>query len=92
MIWRDLMLYAHVNKQPVMLPGGDQRGRDNGDDIVAGGKSLIESVFGGLFGRDDRRDSDLGSPNRPQDPSATGSTSDTPRPRRKKSWLEELFE
>jgi penicillin-binding protein 1A len=92
MIWRDLMLYAHVNKQPVSLPGGDQRGRDYGDDIVAGGRSLIESVFGGLFGSDDRRDHDLGSPNRPQDPSATGSTSDTPRPRRKKTWLEELFE
>jgi hypothetical protein len=88
------MLYAHVNKQPVMLPGGDQRGRDYGEDIVAGGKSLIESVFGGLFGGDDRRDHDLGTPSRPSDPEATGSTEDAPRPRRtrKKTWLEELFE
>ncbi len=97
MIWRDLMLYAHVDKQPVMLPGGDQRGRDYGDDIVAGGKSLIESVFGGLFGgneRDERRNSDLGSPDSSQDPSATGSTSDARRTpsRRKKTWLEELFD
>lgn len=94
MIWRDLMLYAHVNKQPVMLPGGDQRGRDYGDDIVAGGKSLLDSVFGGLFGSDDRRDHDLGTPGRPRDPSATGSTTETERPqrRRKKTWLEELFE
>ncbi|MEJ2125717.1 MAG: PBP1A family penicillin-binding protein [Alphaproteobacteria bacterium] len=43
MIWHDLMLYAHVNKQPVMLPGGDRRERDSGGDIVAGGRSLFDS-------------------------------------------------
>ncbi|MEJ2118592.1 MAG: hypothetical protein P8Y36_12165 [Alphaproteobacteria bacterium] len=101
MIWHDLMLYAHVNKQPVMLPGGDRRERDSGGDIVAGGRSLFDSVFGGLFGDSERRDSDLGTPDssrsRSRDPYSTGSTSDErrsrrERPARQKTWLEELFE
>lgn len=102
LIWRDLMLYAHVNKPPLPLPGADHAhqvadgGGDNiGEEIVAGGKSLFDTVIGGIFG------SDSGADVGPSSPSTTGSTGSgaggTKPPagaaqRGKKSWLEDLFE
>ncbi len=77
MIWRDLMIYAHVNKQPAYLPGGEQlqAGGRQGRD----GETLWDSLFGA--GGGPGRDTTLGTPT-----ASTGRT-DT----RRKSWLEEFF-
>jgi len=83
LIWRDLMVYAHVNKVPAYLPGGEQlqAGNRASPSVGGGSRSLWDTIFG-----DDRRggttDSTLGTP--------TASTTPT-RSREKKSWLEELF-
>ena len=83
LIWRDLMIYAHVNKEPAYLPGGEQLQAGNRASPSAGGRS--GSFWDSIFGDDRRgvaRDSTLGTP--------TASTTPT-RSREKKSWLEELF-
>ena len=93
MIWRDLMLYAHVSKQPALLPGGGQRqqqasgwdpfdaiGRDGGGG-GGGGRSLWDSLFGGSETSDDPT---LGLP------PATGEDRDSGR--RRRSWLEDFFD
>jgi penicillin-binding protein 1A len=83
LIWRDLMVYAHVNKEPAYLPGGEQlqAGTRASPSVSGGSGSFWDTLFG-----DDRRstsrDSTLGTP--------TASTTPT-RSREKKSWLEELF-
>ena len=83
LIWRDLMIYAHVNKQPAFLPGGDRSSRRAAGTGVPqnGGGSLWDALFG-----DDRRvarDTTLGTP--------TASTTATTRGNTRKSWLDELF-
>jgi penicillin-binding protein 1A len=86
-IWRDLMIYAHVNKEPAFLPGGEQLQAGNGGPLPGAarsgsGRSLWDTLFG-----DDRpvaSDSTLGTP--------TAGTSATPaRSSGRKSLLEELF-
>ena len=81
LIWRDLMIYAHLNKEPAYLPGGEQLQAGNGAPSRRGGGG---SLWDTLFGDDQRggaRDSTLGTP--------TAST--TARGSAKKSWIEELF-
>lgn len=41
MIWRDLMLYAHVGKEPVQLPGAEYQVSEDG----AGDRSFLDSLF-----------------------------------------------
>ena len=88
LIWRDLMTYAHVNKQPAFLPGGEVLQANNrvapGAGTSSGGGSLWDTIFG-----DDRRgsarDSTLGTP--AAGPARGGGSLS----REKKSWLEEIF-
>ena len=87
LIWRDLMIYAHVNKEPAYLPGGEVLQANNriapGAGTSSGGGSLWDTLFG-----DDRRavarDSTLGTP-------TTASTASRSSGGGKKSWIEELF-
>jgi penicillin-binding protein 1A len=81
LIWRDLMIYAHVNKQPAFLPGGEQLQAGNRAPPSSGGSG--GSLFDTLFGEDRRvaRDTTLGTP-------AAGTAT---RGSGRKSWLEELF-
>ncbi len=85
LIWRDLMIYAHVNKEPAYLPGGEQlQARNRVSPSVGGGGS--GSFWDTLFGDDRRgpaRDSTLGTP--------TASTTTRSGSGGKKSWIEELF-
>ena len=51
LIWRDMMLQAHLNKDPVGLPGGNWKSQRNW--AVAGErKSLWDSLFGGFSSND----------------------------------------
>jgi hypothetical protein len=81
------MLYAHVNKQPALLPGGDQRQQQASDWSPfgggggGGGRSFWDTLFGGP---ETRNDPTLGQP-----PATTGSSGSG---RRRKSWLEDLFQ
>ena len=81
LIWRDLMIYAHVNKEPAYLPGGEQLQAGTRTAPAGGSRSLWDTLFG-----DDRpavaRDSTLGTPTASTTTRSSGS---------KKSWLEELF-
>jgi penicillin-binding protein 1A len=78
LIWRDLMIYAHVNKEPAFLPGGEQLQAGNRAPPKEGGGSLLDALFGN--DRQVARDSTLGTP-----------TASTTRASGRKSWLEELF-
>jgi penicillin-binding protein 1A len=87
MIWRDLMIYAHLNKEPAYLPGGAQQvaegrraaPRRNND-------SFWDSLFGG-DGSSVTSDTTLGTP-----VAGTGKQQQEQRQRPKsKSWLEDLF-
>lgn len=83
-IWRDLMLYAHVGKQSEPLPGvAEYQQQASGwgtSGVSLGGE---RSFLDDLFGSSDP-DPKLGQP------PTTGSTN--PPARKRKSWLEELFE
>ncbi|WP_088344089.1 MULTISPECIES: PBP1A family penicillin-binding protein [Rhodomicrobium] len=81
LIWRDLMIYAHVNKEPAHLPGGEFfEARGNRPAGQGGrGESLWDALFGGT-GSSARRDSTLGTP-----------TASPARGAQRKSWLEDLF-
>jgi penicillin-binding protein 1A len=93
-IWRDLMTYAHVSKEPAYLPGGDQteaRSRVSQYERRGGGGGN-GSFWGTLFGDTGSRasrDSTLGTPSAGT-PRGGGSGGDSGRPARK-SWFEELF-
>ena len=82
LIWRDLMIYAHVNKEPAYLPGGEQLQAGTRTAPAGGSRSLWDTIFG-----DDRpavaRDSTLGTP--------TASTTTRSSGNSRKSWMEELF-
>ena len=91
LIWRDLMIYAHVNKQPAFLPGtnaaiADGRrapGTGVGSSGGRGGKSFWDTLFGSQGTTS--RDSTLGTP-----VASTQRTAAERGPKRK-SWLEDFF-
>ncbi len=79
MIWRDLMIYAHVNKEPAYLPGGaglvaEERQRPTG------GGSLWDTLFGDT---PSSRDTTLGTP--------VASSSGGGRRTKSKNWFEDFF-
>lgn len=76
-IWRDLMLYAHVGKQPAPLPElAEYQQQAGSSGTGTGERTIIDELFG----------STTPQPTLDQ-PAETGST----RPK-KKNWLERLFE
>ncbi len=84
-IWRDIMVYAHVNKQPAYLPGTDQYIADEGrapsfERRRGSGDSFWDALFGGASSSSN--DPTLGTP--------VASTERAPAPRHK-SWLDDFF-
>ncbi len=79
-IWRDLMVYAHLNKEPAFLPGTNQLAGQSRERRPAS-NSIWDNLFSetGAIGRNDTT---LGTP--------VASSGDTGAPR-KKSWLEDFF-
>jgi hypothetical protein len=89
-IWRDIMTYAHVSKQPAYLPGVDQAvAYDDSRGFAnrrSGGESFWDSLFGG--GSASSRDPTLGTPVA----SSGGGVGVEPRSTgRRSSWFEDLF-
>jgi penicillin-binding protein 1A len=79
-IWRDLMVYAHLNKEPAYLPGTDQFA-GQARERAPSSTSIWDDLFSET-GTRGRNDSTLGTP--------VASSRDVREPR-KKTWLEELF-
>lgn len=82
-IWRDLMVYAHLNKEPAYLPGtshlaGQSRKRR------PSGNSIWDDLFSETGASRSRNDTALGIG------SPVANSPDNAKPR-KKSWLEEIF-
>ena len=45
--WRDLMFYAHLNKEPAYLPGGNRLiARERGRNRAPRGNTLWDDLFG----------------------------------------------
>jgi penicillin-binding protein 1A len=89
-IWRDLMVYAHVNKEPAYLPGTNAAIADGrrapGTGVGSSGGRGSESFWDALFGGQgaSSRDSTLGTP-----VASTQRTAE--RGPKRKSWLEDFF-
>jgi penicillin-binding protein 1A len=88
-IWRDLMVYAHVNKEPAYLPGTNaaiadgRRAPGTGIGAPSGrGESFWDALFGGQGASSG--DSTLGTP-----VASTQRTAE--RGPKRKSWLEDFF-
>jgi penicillin-binding protein 1A len=81
MIWRDLMIYAHVNKDPSYLPGVNQLVAEGRRTPQNRNDSLWDTLFGG--GSSGPGDTTLGTP-------VASNRQPQQRPKGK-SWLEELF-
>lgn len=77
-IWRDLMVYAHLNKEPAYLPGGNQLFAEENQSGPRG-ETFWDSLFGGSGTVS--RDSTLGTP------IASSGRSGGKR----KSWFEDFF-
>ena len=77
-IWRDLMVYAHLNKEPAFLPGTNQLA-GQGQDRRPTGNSIWDDLFSGRSTAG-RNDSTLGTP-----------VANSREGSQKKSWLEDLF-
>jgi penicillin-binding protein 1A len=82
MIWRDLMIYAHVNKDPSYLPGVNQLVAEDRRAPQNRNESLWDTLFGGR--ESGPGDTTLGTP------VASNRQPQQQRPKGK-SWLEELF-
>ena len=80
-VWRDLMVYAHLSKEPAYLPGTDQFAGRSRERRRPSGNSIWDNLFSDT-GAVGRNDTTLGNP------STDSRDSGAPR---KKSWLEELF-
>jgi penicillin-binding protein 1A len=82
-IWRDLMVYAHLNKEPAYLPGGNRLiARERGRDRAPRGNTLWDDLFGstgstGSAGGDTTLGTPVASRGRGQ--------------QKNKSWLEDFF-
>jgi penicillin-binding protein 1A len=79
LIWRDLMIYAHVNKEPAFLAGVDQYIAEERRQPEARRDTVWDSLFGG---RAASSDTTLGTP-----VASTRRGGETGR----KSWFEEFF-
>ena len=82
-IWRDIMVYAHVNKQPAYLPGTDQYMADERrgpGSSRGGGDSFWDALFGG---GSSSRDPTLGTP--------VASSSGSERGPKHKNWFDDFF-
>jgi penicillin-binding protein 1A len=78
-IWRDLMLYAHVGKQPAALPGvAEYQHQASNGGAGSGDRTFFDDLF----------NAPASQPTLDQ-PAETGSTRSKPK---RKSWLERQFE
>jgi penicillin-binding protein 1A len=78
-IWRDLMVYAHLQKEPAFLPGTNQFAGQQPPDRPAS-KSIWDDLF-----------SETGASRRPDTTLGTPVAGSGERPKKKKSWLEDFF-
>lgn len=82
-IWRDLMVYAHLNKEPAYLPGVNQIvAEDFRQPRQPAGETLWDSLFGSTGSVS--QDTTLGTP-----VASSGRTNE--RRSQGKSWFEEFF-
>jgi penicillin-binding protein 1A len=78
-IWRDLMVYAHLNKEPAYLLGGDRLVAQERQRPAQSGRTLWDDLFGttGSVGGDTTLGTPVASKGRAQKPN--------------KSWFEDFF-